>query len=205
MKFQKISVQKPLILASASPRRKRLLSRIGLPFSSMTSRIKEDDIKGDPALGACLLAEQKAADVHAGIHNHWVLGADTIVVVNDEILGKPEDSNDAKRMLSLLNGREHLVITGFCILDPSGDVAHGEAVTTTVRIKGLTDLEIEAYTNMDEPYDKAGGYAVQGIGSFMIKQVSGSYTNVVGLPLCELIEALISSGALERFPMSFQT
>ncbi|MDY6878687.1 MAG: Maf family protein [Desulfatiglans sp.] len=201
MRFHKISAQNPLVLASASPRRERLLSRIGLPFDSMASRINEEDIIGDPALGSRMLAMKKATDVYARIRPRWVMGADTIVVVNDEILGKPDDNKEARRMLGLLSGREHRVITGFCVLNPAGEVSHTEAVTTTVRIKGLSELEIEAYTNMDEPYDKAGGYAVQGMGSFMVKEVSGSYTNVVGLPLCEVIEALISAGAIERFPL----
>lgn len=104
-------------------------------------------------------------------------------------------------MLRLLSGRAHDVITGFCILNPFGETAHSEAVTTRVYIKELTDQEIDDYVNTNEPLDKAGSYAIQGIGSFLVKGISGSYTNVVGLPLFALIKALVAVGAIERFPL----
>ena len=120
--------------------------------------------------------------------------------IDDKMFGKPQDSENARRMLFLLSGREHRVITGFCLLNPSGSVAHFEAVTTLVRIKELTGQEIKAYVSTGEPNGKAGSYAIQGIGSFMVEAISGSYTNVVGLPLCAVIRSLISVGALKRFP-----
>ncbi len=215
MSFSSISKQYPLILASASPRRKSLLTQVGLPFRSVASHVTEEGISYNPSQTARLLAEKKACRVHSRIGPSWVLGADTIVVidngppeahgghtnVSNEILGKPEDPKEASRMLFLLSGREHRVITGFCILDPSGEIAHSEAVTTQVRIKDLTEQEIEDYINTGETYGKAGGYAIQGIGCFMVKGISGSYTNVVGLPLCALIRALVSVGALKSFPL----
>jgi septum formation protein len=157
---------------------------------------------GDPTETAPFLAEKKAAQVHSRIGASWTLGADTIVVINEEMLGKPKNEEEAKRMLCLLGGREHKVITGFCILNPSGIAVHSEAVTTQVRIKKLSEQEIDAYISTGEPYDKAGSYAIQGIGSFMVQAITGSYTNVVGLPLCALIKALVSVGALKGFPLT---
>ena len=104
-------------------------------------------------------------------------------------------------MLRLLSGREHRVITGFCLLDPSGGAVHSEAVSTRVSIKTLSDQEIDAYVLSEEPFGKAGSYAIQGVGSFMVKGITGSYTNVVGLPLYALIKALIRVGALKSYPL----
>jgi len=200
MAFPPISEQYPLILASSSPRRMRLLTMIGLPFRSFTSNITEKTFGCDPVQISRTLAEKKACQVYPGIRGSWILGADTIVAVNEKILGKPENAEAAKGMLSFLSGKEHRVITGSCVLDPSGAVAHSDAVTTLVRFKKLKKEEIEAYIDTGEPYGKAGSYAIQGIGSFMVEGISGSYTNVVGLPVCALIRALISVGALEAFP-----
>ena len=202
MNFSLISLQYPLILASASPRRKRLLKQIGLPFRVMTSQVSEANVNGDPERFCRILAEQKACQVHSKIKASWILGADTVVVIDNKVLGKPEDGEQATHMLSLLSGKEHRVITGFCILNPSGAVVHSESVTTLVRIKKLSEQEMEAYIRTGEPYGKAGSYAIQGIGSFMVEAISGSYTNVVGLPLCALIKALVSVGALKGFPIS---
>jgi septum formation protein len=196
-----ISRQSPLILASASPRRKRLLTQLRLPFRSVTSHVSEEAPSGDPMRISRLLAERKACHVISKSKKAWILGADTVVAINDKILGKPTDEVGARRMLSLLGGKEHRVITAICILNPLGEIAHSEAVTTRVRFKTLTDQEIAAYVNTGEAYGKAGSYAIQGIGAFMVQSISGSYTNVVGLPLCALIKALLSVGAIQRFPM----
>jgi septum formation protein len=201
MSFPVISKQNPLILASASPRRKRLLTQIGLPFRSIKSHVTEENISGDPLEISRLLAEEKASQVHSKTGEVWVLGADTIVVIDKKILGKPQEKEEAKRMLNLLSGREHRVITGFCVLNPLCKVTHSEAVTTLVQIKNLSEQEIGDYISTGEPYGKAGSYAIQGIGSFMVKTISGSYSNVVGLPLCALINALISVGATKSFPL----
>jgi septum formation protein len=148
-----------------------------------------------------LLAERKARQVHSKSKKAWILGADTVVAIDDIIMGKPADEVEARNMLSTLSGKEHRVITAICILSPSGEIAHSEAVTTRVRFKTLTDQEIGGYVDTGEPYGKAGGYAIQGIGAFLVQSISGSYTNVVGLPLCALISALLSVGAIPRFPI----
>lgn len=214
MHYPGIHKQNPLILASASPRRKQLLGQAGLPFRAIPSHVAEEFQAGSPDETACLLAEKKAVEVFPRTGG-WVLGADTAVVVaadalqpppkhsraEEIILGKPQDAEDARRMLRLLSGREHRVVTGFCLLDPSGGAVHTEAVSTKVSIKKLSDQEIDAYVLSDEPFGKAGSYAIQGVGSFMVKGITGSYTNVVGLPLYALIKALTGVGALKSYPL----
>jgi len=201
MDFPLLSEKNPLVLASASPRRKSLLEQVRLPLRVVTSQTAEGGIRGKPALRSCLLAEKKALEVFHRAGSAWTLGADTVVVIDRRILGKPANRDEAADMLSTLSGRKHKVVTGFCIVDPSGKVAHTQAVTTVVRMKPLSREEIDGYIGTGEPYGKAGSYAIQGIGSFMVEGLSGSYTNVVGLPLCALISALVSLGALHRFPL----
>ena len=200
MSFPIISKQHPLILASASPRRKRLLMQMGLPFRVEPSDLDEKETADEPLRISRILAEKKAIRVYPLSGSSWILGADTIVVIKNRILGKPQDDAQAREMLRLLSGVEHAVVTGFCILSPYGKIAHSEAVSTAVRFKGLEKEEIEAYISTGEPFGKAGGYAIQGVGSFMVESISGSYTNVVGLPLCAVIKALIHVGALKAFP-----
>jgi septum formation protein len=191
----------PLILASASPRRKALLRQIALPFRALASRVDEAPLEGDPAGRIRRLAESKARAVWARSDRHWVLGADTVVLLGNLALGKPRDHKEARSMLRILAGKEHYVITGFALLDPSGGVAHSEEVTTRVKVRGLSDQEIQAYIAIGEPFGKAGSYAIQGIGAFMIEGITGSYTNVVGLPICAVVQALIGAGALDHFPL----
>ncbi len=197
-----ITKKTPLILASASPRRKMLLSSIKLPFRVVASKVKEDCFPDEPVKTTMHLAEKKALDVYTENEPLWVLGADTLVAVNDTVLGKPCSRNDAIHMLSLLSGRKHMVVTGFCIINPFGIAVHSEAVKTDVFIKKLDSNEITNYVNTKEPFDKAGAYAIQGIGSFMVEGICGSYTNVVGLPIPQVINALVSLGALKHFPLS---
>lgn len=201
MSFQTISRENPLILASNSPRRKRLLQQIGLPFRSLPSDVDENQAPGEPPVKAVLLAEKKAKAVYSQSKESWILGADTMVVVGRRILGKPRDHEDIHSMLSRLSGQEHEVITGFCLLNPSGGMAHSEAITTLVKMKRLGEEEINAYVATGEPFGKAGGYAIQGVGAFMVESISGSYTNVVGLPVCALIKSLLALGALKDFPL----
>jgi septum formation protein len=201
MSFPTISTEYPLILASSSPRRKRLLEQIGLPFRSLPSNIEEKGVANRTNGQAGLLAEKKAGAVHSISNNGWVLGADTMVVLGETMLGKPGDHDDARSMLLLLSGKEHKVITGFCLLDPTSKVAHSEEITTLVKMKRLSEEEIRAYVATGEPFGKAGGYAIQGIGAFMVEAISGSYTNVVGLPVCALINSLVTTGALKSFPL----
>jgi len=201
MSFEPISKENPLVLASHSPRRKRLLGQIALPFRSLPSHVEENQVPGEPPVKAVVLAEKKAKAVYPKSKHRWILGADTLVVIGERILGKPGDQEEVHAMLSLLSGKEHEVITGFCVLDPSGKVARAEAVTTLVKMKPLSEEEIKAYISTGEPFGKAGSYAIQGIGAFMVESISGSYTNVVGLPLCALIKSLLASGALKSFPL----
>jgi septum formation protein len=201
MTVQTIDTDNPLILASASPRRKRLLEQIRLPFKSVPGHVDEHELIDSPAALCKRLALKKASRVRAQYGPAWVLGADTVVAVENRVLGKPGDEREATDMLRHLSGREHRVITGFAILPPSGPAAHSESVTTSVRIRELNEMEILSYVLTGEPFGKAGGYAIQGIGAFMVETISGSYTNVVGLPLCALVKALIRIGALRSFPL----
>ena len=202
MSFSVISPESPLFLASSSPRRETLLRQIGLPFLSFPSAVEENLSENDPERSACVLAETKARKVFHRSGGRWVLGADTVVVLGDAVLGKPESREEAYSMLLRLSGREHRVITGFCLVDPSGRTAHSEAVVTRVKMKTLTEEEVGRYVSSGEPYGKAGSYAIQGLGAFMVESISGSYTNVVGLPLCALVKALLATGALKVFPLS---
>jgi septum formation protein len=200
MRFKTITSENPLILASASPRRKRLLREIGLPFRFLPSRIDETEAGDTQADIACILAQRKAMYACSSSPGSWILGADTIVVLQETLLGKPVDQEEAKSMLAMLSGRDHEVITGFSIIDPSGNIAHTGHVSTTVTIKELSEREISSYIATKEPFGKAGGYAIQGIGAFMVKGIIGSYSNVVGLPVHAVIEALLAVGALDFFP-----
>jgi septum formation protein len=186
-----------LILASKSPRRYELLKQVGLEFDPIPSRIEEDFIKGEPPRKHVLrLAEAKALDVGNQHPDRWVIAADTIVYVDHSILGKPKSREETKRMLRRLSGKEHRVLTGFSVHHLEKGKGDREAVQTAVKVKKLAQPEMEWYIQTSEPYDKAGGYAIQGIGSFMIEAIKGSYTNVVGLPICELIQMLSRLGAL---------
>jgi septum formation protein len=194
-----------LVLASESPRRSELLGKVGLEFDVIPSRIEEDFIEGEPPEKHVLrLAEAKALNVGNQYPDRWVIAADTIVYIDHTILGKPKDRGEAMEMLRRLNGREHWVLTGFSVCHLKKGARDQEAVQTTVKVKTLTPLEMEWYTNTDEPFDKAGGYAVQGIGSFMIEWIRGSYTNVVGLPLYELLEMLKRLGAISIAECGFR-
>lgn len=205
MGFEPVSRNYPLVLASSSPRREKLLRQVGLPFRPLPSNLDENFIQSAPPARTRLLAEKKASAVYPMSNKSWVLGADTLVVLGDRILGKPVDHADARAMLSLLSGKRHLVVTGIAVLDPSGRTVHSEAITTLVKIKGLTQQEVDAYVDTEEPFGKAGGYGIQGIAAFMVESISGSYTNVVGLPLCSLIRSLLAIGALKNFPLSLSS
>jgi len=186
-----------LILASKSPRRYELLKQVGLDFDVIPSRTEEDYIKGEsPRKHVLRLAEAKALDVGNQHPDRWVIAADTIVYVDHSILEKPKSREEAKRMLRRLSGKEHRVLTGFSVYHLEKGKGDREAVQTAVKVKKLTPAEMEWYVETGEPFDKAGGYAVQGMGSFMIESIKGSYTNVVGLPICELVQMLRRLGAL---------
>ena len=186
-----------LILASKSPRRYELLKQVGLDFEVIPSGVMEDIFqKESPQEHVIRLAEAKVRDVASGYLDHWVIAADTIVYINGSILGKPRNREEAIEMLRHLNGQEHWVLTGFSVCNLEKRKSDKEAVQTAVKVKPLSPIEMEWYVHTGEPFDKAGGYAIQGIGSFMIESIRGSYTNVVGLPLCELIQMLNRLGAI---------
>ncbi len=202
MGYNPISKDNPLVLASVSPRRKAILTQISIPFQAVGSRVAETLPEGmKPAETACNTALRKAESVQCAHERRWILGADTIVAMNTAIFGKPKNSRECRNMLLHLRGKTHSVITGFCIVDPGGEPVHVEAVTTRVKMKRVSESGIEAYIKTREPFGKAGGYAIQGIGSFMIEHINGSYTNVVGLPVCELVNALVACGGLRGFPL----
>ena len=186
-----------LILASRSPRRLELLSQLGLDFDVIPSKAKEALIEGEtPDTHVLRLAEEKAMDVARQHPDRWVIGADTIVCVEDAILGKPRDRQEALEMLTRLSGREHHVYSGFAVRHAQKGVNDRQASKTAVRVKSLMRSEMEWYVATGESLDKAGGYAIQGIGAFMIESIRGSYSNVVGLPMCELIQMMNRLGAI---------
>lgn len=189
-----------IILASKSPRRKDLLTESGLNFSVVPSSINEKDMLMDsPEPYVKALAMAKAELVALRFPDSWVIGADTIVLIDDMILGKPGSTKQARAMLKRLSGRTHQVFTGYCISCKTKNRYTSNAVMTDVHFKHLTDDEIEWYVHTPEPYDKAGGYAIQGLGTFLVKRINGSYTNVVGLPVCEVLDFFIKEGI---FPLS---
>jgi septum formation protein len=202
MSHHSISKNNPLVLASNSPRRIAILRQINIPFEAIGSMVEEALFKGmQPAEFACQAALRKAESVRRIRKDRWILSADTIIVMNNTVFGKPKDIQECRKMLFHLSGKHHNVITGFCIVDPEGKTPHTEAVVTKVKIKQLTESEIEAYIKTREPLGKAGSYAIQGIGSFMIEHISGSYTNVVGLPVCKVVAVLVTKGGLRQFPL----
>ena len=195
-----------LILASKSPRRCELLKRIGLDFDVIPSRVDEEGfVQGETPRDYVLrLSGAKASDVGNQHPDCWVIGADTIVYVDGVILGKPKDREEAMEMLRQLSGKEHSVLTGFSVNCVGKGKRDRAAVQTSVKVKPLTEAEMRWYVQTGEPFDKAGGYGIQGIGSFMIESIRGSYTNVVGLPVCELIEMLSRLGALTISEFGFR-
>jgi septum formation protein len=189
----------PVILASKSPRRRRLLEAAGISFTVWPSSVREKNfLRLAPETYVRTLAEAKARDVAKSHPEAWVIGADSIVLIDDRILEKPSNIDAARQMIRRLGGSTHAVLTGFSIV--CHDRAHifTDVVRTDVIFKSLSDEEIEWYIHTNEPYDKAGGYAIQGLGSFMVKAITGSYTNVVGLPLCEVLDHLYRHRVISR-------
>ena len=185
----------PLILASASPRRLDLLAQIGIvPAEVSPADIDETPLKNElPADAAKRLALAKALAVHATAPGAMVLGADTVVAVGRRILGKAETEAEARRFLSLLSGRRHRVVGGVALVLPDG-TPRTRVVTTAVTFARLSDAMIDAYLATDEWRDKAGAYAIQGRAAAFVRQIGGSYSNVVGLPLFEVANLLKGAG-----------
>lgn len=191
-----------LVLASASPRRKELLASLGIGFQVVPSQAAETLLPNEsPRQHVIRLSREKALEVarRKEVTGRWFLGSDTVVLRDETVLGKPADATEAAAMLRSLSGRNHQVLSGYAIYDRLKDKMESDAVTTQVRFKELTDQEIAGYIATGEPFGKAGSYAIQGIGAFMVPAIEGSYSNVVGLPLCEVVAALERLGALRLF------
>lgn len=190
-----------LILASSSPRRAQLLEQIGVSFEQVPAELDETKFPGEtPEEYVQRLAREKSALVQSGIgSDSVVLAADTAVVLDDLVLGKPADHFDGLGMLARLSGREHRVLTAICLR--CGDVLRESLSESRVRFINLTREQCEAYLATDEPWDKAGSYAIQGVAGAFVESMEGSYSGVVGLPLaetCKLLQELDVPTALER-------
>ncbi len=181
-----------LILASQSLRRRYLLEQAGIEFSVIPSSFDESSIRlSSPDSYVRQLAESKAGEISEKYPASWVIGADTIVFINGTVMGKPGSKSEARAMLECLSGNIHQVLTGYCICCKSAGRSFTDAVNTEVQFKPLSMEEIDWYLDSGEPFDKAGAYAIQGIGTFLVRRINGSYTNVVGLPVCEVLDFLI--------------
>lgn len=187
-----------IILASNSPRRREFLSSLGIEFDIIPADVDEKLLPGETFKEHVIrLSIEKSKKVSRENPDAFVLGADTLVVIDGRPLGKPKDEGEAVEMLQAISGKTHTVLSGYCVMDGgTGEMKTG-VVETEVTIKGLTGDEIEAYVSTRESMDKAGSYAIQGIGSFMVSEIHGSYTNVVGLPVPEVVGAFIDLGAIE--------
>jgi len=186
---------KRIILASASPRRAELLRMIGLPFERIVGDVSEEtDGAPGPAEHVRILARRKAERVARGLPDGLVIGADTVVAVDGEILEKPKDAADAVRMLSRLSGRAHEVFTGVALVDAGTGAMLSDVVRTGVFIRALSEADIRRYVATGEPMDKAGAYAAQGLAAPFVGRVDGCFFNVVGLPLSRLWEMLAEMG-----------
>jgi septum formation protein len=184
-----------LVLASASPRRRELLAHLGLPLSVVPGDVEETLVPHlSIPVAVAELAERKARAVASRLGSGLVVGADTVVVLDQMVLGKPRDAADAERMLRDLRGRTHEVITGVAVVDAATGRGERSAVVSTLRMRDASDAEIAAYVATGEPLDKAGSYAVQGAGGALVTAVEGCYANVVGLPLCETAVLLARQG-----------
>lgn len=189
-----------IILASSSPRRKELLKQLGVVFKVYPARVDESLKRGEFAKEFVLrISYDKGRHVAEKFPDKWVLAADTVVVIDSNILGKPSNRKEAKEMLKLINGKYHTVYTGFALINLKEGKVGRKVVGTEVKIKHLTNQELEGYLDTGEPYDKAGAYAIQGIGSFLVEKISGSYSNVVGLPVAEIVEAFKKYNAYNIF------
>ncbi|MDD5289118.1 MAG: Maf family protein [Dehalococcoidales bacterium] len=182
---------KTIILASASPRRKELLEKIGIKFDVEAGNSEEEIVTGiEPHELVRQLSLKKARAVVSGHKNAIIIAADTIGLLGNKILGKPYTENEARKMLKEISGKSHTVITGLTILDTATGKLLSKTVDTKVYIKKLTEQEIDTYVRTGEPLDKAGAYAIQGLGAVIVEKIEGDYYNVMGLPIHTLVEAL---------------
>lgn len=184
-----------LILASASPRRQQLLTQVGVPFTIEPADIDERTTPGEAPRDYVLrMAYEKAQHVSWQRPTAFILGADTIVTIDDEILGKPKDLAEARRMLRGLSGRTHTVMTGLALLHYDRGVVQQDTVSTAVRFRRLSEPDIETYVATAKPLDKAGAYAIQDSARAFVEAFDGCYTNVVGLPVQRTIDLMRAAG-----------
>ncbi len=180
-----------IILASSSPRRSEIFAKLRLPFEIVASNYKEDmTLKMSPKDLAKFLSREKAQEVAKRFKAHLIIGVDTFVVLDKEILGKPHTKKVAKEMLEKINGKKLKIITGFAVINSATNRTLSKTKTTNVFIKKLSSEEIKSYIATKEPLDKAGAFAIQGIGAVLIKKIDGDYFNAVGLSLFEIAKAL---------------
>lgn len=195
-----IDASNPLILGSGSPRRRDLVAALGVPFRILAADIDEDRRPGEPPLNYLeRIVADKLSAVQARLADaaHGaVLVADTTVVIDDDVLGKPSDEADAARLFARIAGRVHTVYTRYAIAGPREGARLARTVATQVKMRAADPAEIAAYAATREGLDKAGAYAVQGTGSFFIERIEGSYSNVIGLPACEVLIDLRTLGLL---------
>jgi septum formation protein len=197
LRMFQVKDENAIVLASESTRRVDILRSLGISFSIIPPDIDERKRRDETIRDYVLrIAHEKAKKVGIHFPDKWVIGADTVVVHKGRVLGKPRSEGEAMEMLTMLRGKWHKVLTGYCILNISRQTSCQDIVETKVFIKDLTDEEIKRYIKTSEPFDKAGSYAVQGKGGFMVKEIKGSYSNVVGLPICEITDILLSLGIL---------
>jgi septum formation protein len=188
---------KKIILASASPRRKALLEQIGLEFTVDASAKEDDNLAGQtPHQLVKEISRKKAESVAGKYPDAVIIAADTLGVIDGRIIGKPHSESEARAMLASLSGKTHSVITGFTVMDTLTRKTVAKSVETTVHMKRITKPEIEAYVKTGEPLDKAGAYAIQGLGAVLVEKIEGDYFNVMGLPLCALAEVLKEFGVI---------
>ena len=191
-----MTMKRKIILASASPRRKELLEKLDLDFSVCPADIDESLLPDeDAAMYPLRTAVQKAMAVAKTEEDALVIAADTVVAVDDDILGKPRDEAEAKAMLQRLSGREHIVITGIGVVDTASGRTLSATEQTIVYFHPLRDEEIDAYIATGECMDKAGSYGIQGKGSLLVRKIDGDYFNVMGLPLSKLYRLLLNIDA----------
>lgn len=175
------------------------MEQAGIDFEVIPAHIEEiQDSSESPQGYVKRLSREKALHIAQNHPGKWVIGADTVVVIGEILLEKPGSTKEAGKMLERLSNSTHTVFTGYtlCCINEQKDITR--SVKTDVLFKELTPREIEWYISTDEPFDKAGAYAIQGLGTFLVKSINGSYTNVVGLPVCEVIEDLMNQGVIER-------
>ena len=192
-----VKPQRRVILASSSPRRRKLLSDLGLTFEVIPSNVpEENERRSDPAELALSLAQDKARSVGARLRDGIVIGADTIVVLDGDILGKPKDEAEALSMLTRLSGNQHRVFTAIVLIDLDNTKEYSDVQITKVTMHPVSQEKIRDYIARRQPFDKAGGYAVQETEDNFIAKVEGSYTNVVGLPM-ENMRAMLARVGVE--------